>query len=288
MKKLTALSAALTVFLTLTACGEKEGERSPEAEIMLEHAESVSLNMSAELEGETVPQNEQDGETSAENEKMLNSTDTVTTSLEDVSQNIEIDVQLKSELINVIECYYCLKDLLGGRYCYITDRYETRSLSDEYSSSDFKYNSEIKYCEFDTTDDFYSIYNDLFFRNNKAMIFSSSKITKNDYEEIVLSYLTAEFYNENFYGIFDDIIDDDNYVTPSKYWYSDGNLLINLGSEYIYGGTNDYSYFAVNEITNDNIVITTIRKYSEGDSHVQFSFILENNLWKISNICYLD
>ncbi|MCM1008294.1 MAG: hypothetical protein NC485_10260 [Ruminococcus flavefaciens] len=207
---------------------------------------------------------------------------------ENVSTTIEIDSKIKSELINIIECYYHLKDLIGGRYCYITGHYETRNLNNEYSSNEFKYDMEIKYCKFDTLDDFYSIYEELFFRNNKAIVFSSSNITRNDYEEMALSYMTMEFYNKNFYGIFDDIIDDDNYISPSKYWYCNGNLLINLSSDYIYGGINDYNYFTIDKITNNSVVITTVRKYSELDSHVQFSFVLENNLWKLSDIYYLD
>lgn len=221
-----------------------------------------------------------------ENEKIYTNSN-LETNNESSSQLIEINNQLESELINVIDCYYHLKDLIGGRYYYITEYYEIRNLSDEYSPNDFNYNTEVKYCEFNTLDDFYSIYDDFFFRNNKTVIFSS-EITRNDYEEIVLSYLTSEFYQKNFYGIFDDIIDDDNYISPSKYWYCNEKLLINSNTDYIYGGANDYNYFVVNESTNDSIIVTIIRKYTDGDSHVQFSFVLENDLWKISDVNYLD
>ena len=56
----------------------------------------------------------------------------------------------------------------------------------------------------------------------------------------------------------------------------------------MYGGYNDYSYFDVTVYTEKNVVVIIKRKYDEKDSHVQFEFINENNMWKISDVKYLD
>ena len=213
---------------------------------------------------------------------------TVVSSNETYPLNIEIDNSLKSELISLIDCYFHIKDLFGGRYCYGTGHCVTRDLSEEYSSDIYLYNTDIEYCEFNTDENFYSLYETFFFRNDKMPSFSSSEITQKDYEQIALLYLTSNFYSKNFIGIFNDIVDNDNYVTPSKYWYCNGKLLIYSNSDYMYGGINNYDYFTVNDYTDNSITVTVIREYTEGDSNVQFSFAMEDEMWKISDICYLN
>lgn len=201
---------------------------------------------------------------------------------------IEIDNSLKSELISLIDCYFHIKDLFGGRYCYGTGHYVTRDLSKEYSSDTYMYNTDIEYCEFNTDEKFYSLYETFFFRNDKMTSFSSSEVTQEDYEQIALLYLTSDFYTKNFIGIFNDIVDSDNYVSPSKYWSYNEKLLIYSNSDYMYGGINNYDYFTVNEYTDNNIVVTILREYTESDSNVQFSFVMEDGMWKISDIYYLN
>ena len=92
---------------------------------------------------------------------------TVVSSNETYPLNIEIDNSLKSELISLIDCYFHIKDLFGGRYCYGTGHCVTRDLSEEYSSDIYLYNTDIEYCEFNTDENFYSLYETFFFRNDK-------------------------------------------------------------------------------------------------------------------------
>lgn len=206
----------------------------------------------------------------------------------EINNNIIIDNQVKSELKQIIECYYYLKDLFGGRYCNFSEGYEIRSLDEEYLQNKYTFNSKIKYVEFDIDESFYPIFDENFFRNENCPKFSSSEISQKTYDEIALLYITRDCYSSNFYGLFNDIITDDDYIVPSKYWSCDGKILINSTTDYMYGGYNDYSYFDVTVYTEKNVVVIIKRKYDEKDSHVQFEFINENNMWKISGVKYLD
>lgn len=119
------------------------------------------------------------------------------------------------------------------------------------------------------------------------MVFSSSIINKEDYDNLALSYFTEKFYSNKFCRVFKDVIEDD-YVLPSRYWIFDGKLLINSSLDYMYGGTNDYSSLTVNDMTEDYIDVTIIRKYQNNDSSVKFAFVQNDNLWKIDSIEYLN
>lgn len=203
------------------------------------------------------------------------------------STNIEISSELTNELTKIIDCYYAFEDLVGGRYIRCSDNCEIRMLNEDYSDNHYNFSSEIKYYEFETDEEFYLNCYSLFFRNDNDLVFSSSIINKEDYDNLALSYFTEKFYSNKFCRIFEDVIEDD-YVLPSRYWIFDGKLLINSSLDYMYGGTNDYSSLTVNNMTEDYIDVTIIRKYQNNDSSVEFAFIQNDNLWKIDSIEYLN
>ncbi len=212
-------------------------------------------------------------------------TDSVSIEPTDIGGN-EIDNINQNELISVIECYHHIRDILGGRYNNVTEYSELRELEKEYGVNNNYYNENVMYYEFKPTDKFNDIKND-FFRTDFNYSLLSEDMSISDYWNMTETYLSHEYTQKLINEYFMDVLDESGYIRPAKYWFNNGKILQSRESEYIYGGTNDYNDIEF-DYDGNNIIATVLRKYEKGNSYVQYLFVQEDDIWKISNIYYLD
>lgn len=198
---------------------------------------------------------------------------------------IEIKDGMKEELLDIIDCYFIMKDIAGGKF-YSYGGIIERDMGAEYGE---KYAQTAPYAAFEIDREMFDRFQDTFFRNAEDIDFSSDSRAE-DFIDTARLYMTDEFAGntlESAYFRDDEVMEEYSYVSPAYYWEHEDRLYLYTGFDHIGGGENQRDTFRVMGYGETYIIVRVDRYYEIVDLSevMQYIFTLDGDMWKLA---YMD